>query len=72
MVLAYIAIGLISSVVFFVFLKRENARRDRGERDEIIEGVDNKHGHEQNGRYQSVEEAKTLKGDDWSGFRYTL
>ncbi|KAF9569886.1 MFS general substrate transporter [Agrocybe pediades] len=71
-VLAYIAMGLICSVVFFVFLKRENAIRDRGERDEIIEGVDNKHAHERNGRYHSVEEAKTLKGDDWSGFRYTL
>lgn len=25
-----------------------------------------------NGRYASVEEAKREKGDEWSGYRYTL
>jgi len=71
-VLAYIAIGFLCSVLYAVFLKRENARRDRGERDEIIEGIDNKHAHERNGRYNSIEDAKMSKGDHWSGFRYTL
>lgn len=70
--LAYIAIGLISSIVFFVLLKRENARRDRGERDEVIRGVDSNTATEKNGVYANVEEAKRAKGDAWSGFRYTL
>ncbi|KAF8973704.1 major facilitator superfamily domain-containing protein [Flammula alnicola] len=71
-VLAYIAIGLICSIIFAVLLKRENALRDLGERDEIIAEVDNKRGHQRNGTYNSVEEAKKSKGDEWSGFRYTL
>ncbi|PPQ67081.1 hypothetical protein CVT25_005682 [Psilocybe cyanescens] len=71
-VLGYIAIGLICSVIYAILLKRENARRDRGERDEVIEGIDNKQAHERNGTYKSVEEAKIAKGDYWSGFRYTL
>ena len=71
-VLAYIAAGFLCSVLFAILLKRENARRDRGERDEVIEGVDNKRAHERNGTFQSVEEAKIAKGDTWSGFRYTL
>ncbi|KAF9462113.1 major facilitator superfamily domain-containing protein [Collybia nuda] len=71
-VLAYIAIGFFCSVLFGILLKRENGRRDRGERDEVIEGVDNKHANEKNGRYESVTEARIDKGDEWSGFRYTL
>ncbi|KAF8203119.1 MFS general substrate transporter [Pholiota molesta] len=51
---------------------RENDRRDRGERDEIITGIENKNAHERNGTYDSVEEAQKEKGDHWSGFRYTL
>lgn len=47
-------------------------KRDRGERDEIIEGVDNPNARECNGRYDSVEAAKIDKGDEWSGFRYAL
>ena len=46
--------------------------RDAGERDEVIEGVDNDRADEKNGRFESVKEAKIEKGDDWSGFRYTL
>jgi hypothetical protein len=38
-VLMYIAIGLISSLTFKFFLKRENRKRERGERDEIIRGI---------------------------------
>ncbi|KAG5647616.1 hypothetical protein DXG03_008969 [Asterophora parasitica] len=71
-VLAYIAIGFICSVIFGVLLKRENARRDRGERDEVIEGIENKRADEKNGRYESVHDARVDKGDEWSGFRYTL
>ncbi|CCL99558.1 uncharacterized protein FIBRA_01576 [Fibroporia radiculosa] len=71
-VLAYIAIGWICSLAFYIMLRRENARRDAGERDEIIEGVENKHAHERNGRFASVEEARMEKGDEWSGFRYSL
>ena len=74
--LAYIAIGWLSSLVYFVFLRRENAKREAGERDEVIrggDGVDSKCvNDERNGVYESGEEAKREKGDEWSGFRYTL
>jgi hypothetical protein len=50
--------------------RRENARRDRGERDEVIEGRDG--GMPKNGSFKSVEEARLEKGDRWSGFRYSL
>ena len=78
--LLYIGIGLVSSIVYYVFLRRENAARDRGERDEVIEGVFNENeGAEEreerarrNGRFSSVEEAKREKGDQWSGYRYIL
>ncbi|KAH7921228.1 MFS general substrate transporter [Leucogyrophana mollusca] len=70
LVLMYIAFGLVSTVTYRYLLKAENARRDRGERDEIIEGVDG--GMEANGRFASVEDAKREKGDEWSGYRYTL
>ncbi|KAF9229153.1 MFS general substrate transporter [Gyrodon lividus] len=77
-VLAYIAIGWISSVVFMVLLKLENARRDRGERNEAI-GDDDWVTKEQrnanaakNGQYESTQAARAEKGDQWSGFRYTL
>lgn len=72
-VLAYIAIGWLCSLAFYFLLKRENARREAGERDEVIEGVDNEYGNaEKNGRYESVEAARMDKGDEWSGFRYSL
>lgn len=64
----YIGIGMISTIVYHYFLVRENACRDRGERDEII-GKDGT-GHEKNGRFATLEEAKMEKGDDWSGYRY--
>lgn len=56
------------------FLHRENAKRERGERDEIIVGVnDNKSGlNPKNGRYDGVADAIRDKGDEWSGYRYTL
>lgn len=96
----YIGLGLLASVVYYFMLKTENTRRDRGMRDEIIDGV-NDNGvfvrcspltprHRPiclcnvgdletverlarlNGRFATVENAKGEKGDDWSGYRYTL
>ncbi|KAJ7043747.1 MFS general substrate transporter [Mycena alexandri] len=70
LVLMYICIGIISNSIFLYLLKKENARRDRGERDEVIgseELEDNG-----NGRYATVEDAKREKGDNWSGYRYIL
>ncbi|KAJ4474998.1 MFS general substrate transporter [Lentinula aciculospora] len=70
LVLLYIGFGLISSTTFLLLLKRENAKRDRGERNEII-GDEKSTGHEVNGRYNTVADAKRDKGDEWSGYRYT-
>ncbi|KIK94523.1 hypothetical protein PAXRUDRAFT_142638 [Paxillus rubicundulus Ve08.2h10] len=70
LVLMYIMFGIISTLCLRYFLKAENARRDRGERDEIIEG--HRGGLEINGRFASVDEARREKGDKWSGYRYTL
>lgn len=74
-VLAYIAIGLISTIMLRFVLKHENAARERGSRDEII--GDAKAAAENGARkgvvyYESVEAARVDKGDKWSGFRYTL
>jgi len=57
-----------------ILLKRENARRDRGERDEIIENQVSTHDarNEKNGRFATVDEAKREKGDEWSGYRYVI
>ncbi|ESK89347.1 high-affinity nicotinic acid transporter [Moniliophthora roreri MCA 2997] len=70
LVLMYIAIGIITSCIYLFFVKRENAKRERSERDEII--GDSKTGHEKNGRYDSIADAKREKGDDYSGYRYTI
>ncbi|KAF5328818.1 hypothetical protein D9619_011500 [Psilocybe cf. subviscida] len=71
-ILGYIAIGFFASIIYHVLLKRENNKRARGERDEVITGIVNPLAREVNGVYQSVEEAKQKKGDKWSGFRYTV
>lgn len=69
----YIGIGLICSVLMLFLLKKENTRRENGERDEVIEGVnDDRTDLLKNGKFASVEEAKREKGDMWSGYRYTL
>lgn len=70
----YIAFGFISSTAFLILLKRENARRDRGERTEWIEEDPDTHKpeNEKNGRFATVEDAKREKGDKWSGYRYTI
>ena len=67
----YIGIAIISASLYRWLLKRENERRDRGEREEVIVGV-NDHQVDllKNGRYASIEEAKREKGDRWSGYRY--
>lgn len=71
-VLGYIALAFACTVLLAIMWKRENTRRDRGERDEVIEGTENPRADEKNGRYESVEAARVDKGDEWSGFRYTL
>ncbi|KAF9224037.1 MFS general substrate transporter [Gyrodon lividus] len=70
LVLMYIVFGLVSTLCLRYMLKAENARRDRGERNEVIEGHEG--GLEINGRFASVDDAKREKGDQWSGYRYTL
>jgi hypothetical protein len=70
--LVYLAIGWFSSLAYIIFLKRENKARDRGERDEVIDGLENKHANMRNGRYRCVDDARREKGDLWSGFRYTV
>ena len=69
----YIAIGLIMAIIYHLALRRENAKRERGERDEIIEGVnDGQTELAKNGTYKSIADAKRDKGDERSGYRYTL
>lgn len=72
LVLMYIGLGFTFTALFLVYLKRQNDQRDRGEQDEIIgdEVADGK--NEKNGRFATVEDAKREKGDEWSGYRYTL
>jgi len=70
-VLAFICITFIGSAVMLVYMKRENAARDRGERDETI-GEKGIGGDNPNGVFSSIAEARSAKGDEWSGFRYTL
>ncbi|KAH9479340.1 MFS-type transporter cnsO [Psilocybe cubensis] len=74
LVLMYIVFGILSSTLFIILLKRENARRDRGERNEYIEDQPETHdpANEKNGRYATVDDAKRAKGDKWSGYRYTI
>jgi MFS family permease len=71
-VLMYIAIGWLSSLTYTILLRQENKARDRGERDEVIDGFENKSANLDNGRYSSVADARREKGDRWSGFRYTV
>ncbi|TFK56973.1 MFS general substrate transporter [Heliocybe sulcata] len=71
-ILAYLAIGWICSLIFFFYLRYENAKKAAGARDEVVEGVDNKNADPRNGTFASVEDARREKGDRWSGFKYTL
>lgn len=72
LVLMYISFGLLTTIGYRWAVKRENAKRDRGERDEVIEGVDNPKARPANGTYANIAEAKRDKGDRWSGYRYIL
>ena len=65
------AIGWLSSLTYIILLRQENEARERGERDEVIDGFENKAANIRNGRYSSVADARREKGDMWSGFRYT-
>ncbi|KAF8340726.1 MFS general substrate transporter [Cantharellus anzutake] len=77
-VLVYIIMGIITSLLFHFFLDRENEKRDRGERDERIldryesEEVAKREHHGMGGTFVSLDEARREKGDEWSGYRYTL
>ncbi|KAL7417795.1 MFS general substrate transporter [Mrakia frigida] len=80
LVLAYIAIGFLGSLLYMILLKRENARRDRGERNEIIdpsvdaEFVTNEKVFNSNGQrvFRSDEQARKELGDQHSSFRYVI
>ena len=68
----YIGIGFFSSLITIYFLRKENRRRDRGERNEIIRGVNDSLEPGKGPVYESLEHAKMEKGDGWSGYRYVL
>ncbi|KAK0489229.1 MFS general substrate transporter [Armillaria novae-zelandiae] len=72
LVLLYLGIGAVFSTVYLILLKRENKKRERGERDEVIGDSTVEKVPEENGRFATVSEAKMEKGDNWSGYRYTL
>ncbi|KAF8507966.1 MFS general substrate transporter [Hysterangium stoloniferum] len=74
-VLMYIGIGFITTLITIYLLRKENARRDRGERDEIIKGVNDSEEKGSPGKgpvYESLAQVKMEKGDGWSGYRYVL
>ena len=69
----YIGIGFVAATLLYFLLRRENSRRERGDRDEVIVGLNDTGDVEhKNGTFDSIEEAKREKGDHWSGYRYTL
>ncbi|PPQ68415.1 hypothetical protein CVT26_006087 [Gymnopilus dilepis] len=74
LVLLYIGLGLVSSTVMLIYLKRENSQRAQGARDEYIEDQPDTHHpeNEKNGRFATVADAKTEKGDKYSGYKYTI
>lgn len=71
----YIGLGVLSNLVYWYFTKRENAARERGERDECIGGEPLAKGELRDGKgmggwYPTIEAAKMAKGDNYSGYRY--
>ncbi|KAL5520899.1 hypothetical protein ACEPAF_2902 [Sanghuangporus sanghuang] len=70
--LGYVVVGLFGSSTMTFLLTKENARRDRGERDEVIGNSEKAGGDPRNGIYESVDAAKRDKGDEWSGYRYII
>lgn len=74
MLIGYLTMGLLSSIAYYIIGTRENARRDRGERDEVIGGEPLAKGELRDGKghggwYATLDECKRAKGDNWSGFR---
>lgn len=67
-VLAYIFLGLISNGVYYFLIKKENAARAAGERDEVIGPL--AEGEKKPNHYATLEDAKADKGDNWSGYKY--
>jgi len=78
--LLYIAIAWLATLLFMYLLRRENAQRDQGKRDEDIVGNSedqivgdvSEKDVTRNGTFASLADAKREKGDEWSGYRYTL
>ncbi|GJJ08202.1 hypothetical protein Clacol_002410 [Clathrus columnatus] len=76
--LGYISLGFIATSVLMLTLHRENKKRQRGERDEIILSEnrmldpEKETRNKRNGVFETVEDARREKGDKWSGFRYHL
>lgn len=77
-VLGYIALGFVCSALNMWLLSRENARRDRGERDELIEPNGSETGDmpfkNADGvtTFTSHEQARIVLGDKHSSFRYLI
>ncbi|KLO13926.1 MFS general substrate transporter [Schizopora paradoxa] len=79
-ILIYISIALVFTALYRAVLNAENMRRARGERDEIIvlheiRSIEERSAHVARGAentFESVDEARREKGDNWSGFRYSL
>ncbi|KLO13925.1 MFS general substrate transporter [Schizopora paradoxa] len=71
-VLAYIGIGIVSSIIMRIVLKAENDRRARGERNEHIASVGENLDEKDANVYESIEDARRERGDMYSGFKYTL
>lgn len=61
-----------------IIFHKENKKRERGERDELILSEERKLDPEKkarnkrNGVFETVEDAQREKGDKWSGFRYQV
>jgi hypothetical protein len=78
--LLYVCLGLVGTIIYQHVLRRENAARERGERAEVIgegkaenaAGLSVEERAARNGKFSSIDEARSVKGDRWSGFRYTL
>jgi hypothetical protein len=74
-IVLFIGIGFINTLITIYFLRKENALRNRGERDEIVKGVNDSGEKGSPGKgpvYESVAHVKMAKGDGWSGYRYVL
>lgn len=72
--------GFVATSVLIIGLRKENKRRECGERDEVIVAgekaetldAETEKQAKANGIYESTEAARRAKGDMWSGYRYHL